>query len=170
MRLMSGPSRVALLVLSTILCSLSLTSHIDSCLFSNCKPSKFFDKQVSSISTEKLVLSCHICCVLSRLCYNKHNLLLSSYFFRIDRIENPSCSTCDHPSENTTFHLILYCPSTDSAPLAFWQLSIFLQFLVQALGGCSGSWSSAMPPSLRMAWVKIRTTTAKGNNLVIGFF
>ena len=41
--------------------------------------SKFFDLQVPSISTEELVLLPDACCVLSHLCCNRHNLLLSSY-------------------------------------------------------------------------------------------
>ena len=45
--------------------------------------SKFFDTQVPSVSTEKLVLPCHARCVLSGLCSNGHSLLLSSYLTRI---------------------------------------------------------------------------------------
>ena len=56
---------------SVIPCSLSpLISRIHSSLFSNWRrtvSSKFFDTQVSSIFTEKLVLPRHTCCVLSRL-------------------------------------------------------------------------------------------------------
>ena len=55
---------------------------------------------------------CHVRCVLSRFCCNGHSLLLSSYLFRIG-IENPSCSACGHPSQDTS-HLILHCPATDS--------------------------------------------------------
>ena len=94
----------------------SLISGIHSSLFSDWKrnvSSKFFDKQVSSISTEELVLLLHAGCVLSRLRCNGHCLLLSSYLSMIGRIENPSCSACGHPSQDTS-HLILYCPATDS--------------------------------------------------------
>ena len=109
--------RAALLVFSAIPCSLfPLISCIHLSLFSDCKrsvSSKFFDTQASSISTEKLVLPRHACCVFFRLRFNGHSLLLSSYLSRIGRIENPFCSTCGHSSQDT-IHLILHCPATDS--------------------------------------------------------
>ena len=40
----------------------------------------------------------HARCVISRLRCNGHNLLLSSYLFRIFRIESPSCSACGYSS------------------------------------------------------------------------
>ena len=115
--------RGALLAPSAIPCSLSrLISRIRFYLFSDWRrtvSSKLFDTQVSSIATEELVLPRHARCVLSRLrCYavrlrcNGHSLLLGSYLSRIGRIENPSCSTCGHWSQDT-FHLILHCPATD---------------------------------------------------------
>ena len=55
----------------------------------------------------------HARCVLSRFRCNGHSLLLNSYLSKIGRIENPFCSACGHPSQDTS-HLILYCPSTDS--------------------------------------------------------
>ena len=107
--------RGALLAPSAIPCSLSpLTSRIHSCLFSDWRrtvSSKYFDTQVSSISTEELVLPCDARCVLSRLRCN--SLLLGSYLSRIGRIENSSCSACGHSSQDTS-HLILHCPATDS--------------------------------------------------------
>ena len=75
--------------------------------------SKYFDTQVSSISTEELVLPRHARCVLSRLRCNGHSFLLGSYLSRISRIENPSCSACGHSSQDIS-HLILHCPATDS--------------------------------------------------------
>ena len=70
--------RGALLAPSTIPCSLSpLTSRIHSRLISDWRrtvSSKFFDTQVPSISTVKLVLPRHARCVLSRLRCNGHNL------------------------------------------------------------------------------------------------
>ena len=51
------------------------------------------------------MLSRHARCVLSRLRCIAHSLLLSSYLFRIGKIENPSCSACGHSSQNTS-HLI----------------------------------------------------------------
>ena len=103
-------------MLSVIPCSLSLISHIDSSLFFDWRhtvSSKFLDTQVPWIFTVKLVLPRHACCVLSHLCCNEHSLLLSSYLSRIDRIKNPSCSICKHPSQGT-FDLILHCSATDS--------------------------------------------------------
>ena len=109
--------RGALLVPSAIPCSLSsFISRIHSSLFSDWRhtvSSKFFDTQVSSISTEELVLLRHARCVLSRLRCNGHSLLLSSYLSTIGRIKNPSCSACGHPSQDTS-DLLLHCPATDS--------------------------------------------------------
>ena len=107
----------ALLAPSAIPCSLSpLISRIHSFLFSGWRrtvSSKFFDTQVSSISTEELVLPRHARCVLSRLRCNGHSFLLGSYLSRIGRIENPSSSACGRSSQDTS-HLILHCPATDS--------------------------------------------------------
>ena len=101
--------RGALLALSAIPCSLfPIICRIHSSLFSGWRravASKFFETQVSSISTEELVLSRQRC--------NGHSLLSSSYCFRIGRIENPSSSACGHSSQDTS-HLILHCPATDS--------------------------------------------------------
>ena len=106
-----------LLAPSAIPCSLSPPiSRIHSCLFSDWRrtvSSKYFDTQVPSISTEELVLPRHARCVLSRLRCNGHSLLLGSYFSRIGRIENSSCSACGHSSQDIS-HLILHCPATDS--------------------------------------------------------
>ena len=83
--------RRALLVPSVIPCSLSFF-YLSCPLFSffsdwRCTvSSKFFNTQVSSFSTEELVLPCHARCVLSRLSRNGHSLLLSSYLFRIAKI------------------------------------------------------------------------------------
>ena len=109
--------RGALLAPSAIPYNLSpLISRIHSCLFSDWRrtvSSKFFDTQVPSISTEELVLPRHARRVLSRLGCNGHSLLLSSYLSRIGRIENPSCSACGHPSQDTC-HLVRHSPATDS--------------------------------------------------------
>ena len=109
--------RGGLLAPSAIPCSLSpLISRIHSRLFSDWRrtvSSKYFDTQVPSISTEKLVLPRHARCVLSRLRCNGHSLLLGSYLSRIGRIENSSCSACGHPSQDIS-HLILHCPASDS--------------------------------------------------------
>ena len=107
--------RGALLVPSTISCSLSLlVSRIYSSLFSDWKhtvSSKFFDTQVTSISTEELVLPRHACCKVN-------SLLLDSYLSRISRTKNPSCSARGHLSSHSalsSYGLFV--------PLAFWRLS-----------------------------------------------
>ena len=109
--------RGALLAPSAIPCSLSpLISRIHSRLISDWRrtvSSKYFDTQVPSISTEKLVLPRHARCVLSRLRCNGHSLLLGSYLSRIGRNENSSCSACGNSSQDIS-HLILHCPATDS--------------------------------------------------------
>ena len=106
-----------LLVPSAIPCSLFLLiSHIHSRLILNWRHTvsfKFFDTQVPLIFAEELVLPRHARCVLSRLRCNRHSLLLGSYLSRIGRIENPSCSACEHSSQDIS-HLILHCPATDS--------------------------------------------------------
>ena len=109
--------RGVLLLPSAIPCSLSsLIYRIHSRLFSDWRhivSSKYFDTQVPSISTEELVLPRHARCVLSRLCCNRHSLLLGSYLSRIGRTENPSSSTCGLSSQDTS-DLILHCPARDS--------------------------------------------------------
>ena len=88
-----------------------LIFRIHSCFFSDWRrtvSSKFFDTQVSSFSTEEIVLPRHVRYVLSRLRCKGHSLLLSSYLFRIGRIENSSCSACRHSFQDTS-HLILHC-------------------------------------------------------------
>ena len=88
---------------------------------------KYFDQHVSSISNEELVLPCHACVFF--VC-NEHSLLLTLLFFRIDRIENPSCSACKHSSLDRshliytiqlwnfciTHSLVTLCLSTTSDP------------------------------------------------------
>ena len=90
---------------------LSLVVSLLLSLVSTLVSSKFFDTQVPSISTEKLVLLRHACCVLFRLCCNGHRLLLGSYLSRICRTENLSCGACGHSSQDIS-HLILHCPAT----------------------------------------------------------
>ena len=106
----------ALPVSSAIPCSLSsLISHIHFCVFSDWRhtvSSKFFDTQVSSISTKELVLLHHARCFLSFL-LQRTQPSIKLLFSRIGRIENPSCSAYGNPSQDTS-HLILHCPATDS--------------------------------------------------------
>ena len=124
-------------------------SHIHSSLLSDWRRTvspKFFGTQVPTISIKELVLSRHACCVLSHLCCNRHSLLLSSYFSRIGRIENPSCRTL------VTGHLSFHSALSSYrffVLLTLWRLSVSLQSLVQTLESClvSGApWSSAPCP------------------------
>ena len=121
--------RGALLAPSAIPCSLSpLISRIHSRLISDWRrtvSSKYFDTQVSSISTEELVLSRRARCVLSRLRCNGHSLVLGFYLSRIGRTENPCCSACGHSSQDT-FNLILHCPATDSLRRSLFGDSLYL--------------------------------------------
>ena len=119
----------ALLVPSAIPCGISPPiSRTQCCLFSDWRrtvSSKFFDTQVPSISPEELVLSHHVCCVLSGIRCNGHSLLLSSYLSRIGRIGNPSCSACRHLFQDIS-HLILHCPATDSLRRSLFGYSLSL--------------------------------------------
>ena len=130
--------RGALLAPSAIPCSLSLLIfRIHSRLISDWRRtvlSKYFDTQVPSISTEELVLPRHARCVLSRLRCNGHSLLLGSYLFRIGRIENPSCSACEHSSQDV-FLFNLHCPATDSLRRSLFGNSLSLHNLWSRPGG-----------------------------------
>ena len=128
-------------------------SRIHFCLFSDWRHTvslKFFDMQVPSISTEKLVLPRHARCVLSRLHCNGHSLLLGSYLYRIGRIKNPSCSVCGHPSQDTSY-LILHCPARGCLSCSLFGDSLFLYNLwsrpwgVARLLGLHGFWSPCSP-------------------------
>ena len=122
--------RGALLAPYAISYSLSpLISRIHSCLFSDWRctvSSKFFDTQVSSISTEEHVLPRHARCVLSRLRCNGHSLLLGSYLSKIGRIGNPSCSACGHSSHDISFctvQLRTFCAAHSLAILCLFTTS-----------------------------------------------
>ena len=137
--------RGALLAPSAIPCSLSpLISRIHSRLFSDWRrsvSSKFFDTQVSSISTEELVLPRYARCVPSRLRCNGHSLLLGSHLSRIGKIENPSCSACGHSSQDIS-HLILRCPATDSLRRSLFGGSLSLYDLWSRPWELPGFWGS----------------------------
>ena len=142
--------RGALLVPSAISCSLSpLISRIHSCLISDWRrtvSSKFFDTLVLSIYTVELMLFPHTRCVLSRLRCNEHSLLISSYFSRIGRIENPFCSACEHSSQNTS-HLILHCPATDCLCRSLFGDSLSLYDLwSKPWGAAQLLWLHGLPP------------------------
>ena len=119
----------ALLVPSAIPCGISPPiSRTQCCLFSDWRrtvSSKFFDTQLPSISTEELVLSHHVCCVLSGIRCNGHSLLLGSYPSNFGRANNASCSACRHSSQDIS-HLILYCPAMDSLHRSLFGYSLSL--------------------------------------------
>ena len=147
--------RGALLSPSAIPCSLfPLTSRIHSRLFSDWRrtvSSKYFDTQVSSISTEELVLPCHARCVLSRLRCNGHSLLLGSYLSRIGRIEKILLAAPVDTRPRTS--LISFCTvqlRTLRRSLFGDSLSLYdLWSRPWGVAPASGiPWSSAMPPSL----------------------
>ena len=89
-------------------------------------------------------------CSLSLRC-NGHSLLLSSYFSRIGRNENPSCSACGNSSQDTS-DLILHCPATDSLCACF--LAIFCLCMTSSPG------PGELPGFLLLAAV-LTTTTEK---------
>ena len=107
-RLLSWPDgeRYSCPLQSLVVCL--FISRIDSSFFSDWRRtvSSKFDPQISSISTAELVLPRHARCVLSRLRYNGHSLLLRSYLTRIGRIENSLCSACGHSFQDIS-HLTL---------------------------------------------------------------
>ena len=51
--------------------------------------------------------------IVSRLRRNGHSFLLNSSISRIGGVEDPSCSTCGHPTQDTSY-LILHCPAMDT--------------------------------------------------------
>ena len=58
----------------------------------------------------------NLCSLITPLCSHSSTLQWTQpsveLLSRIDRIENPSCSTCRHLSQDTS-HLILHCPASD---------------------------------------------------------
>ena len=142
--------RGALLLPSSTSCSLSpLICRIHSRLISDWRrtvSSKFFDTQVSSISTEELVLPRHARCVLSRLRCNGHSHLLGSYLSKIGRTENPSCSACGHSSQDIS-HRILHCPAMDSLRRSLFGDSLSLYDLwFRPWGVARPLWLHGLPP------------------------
>ena len=108
-------------------CLVSLVSTLVFLDWKHTVSSKFFDTQVSSIFTKELVLSRHAHCVFSRLHCKAHSLPLSSYLSRIGRIENPSCSGCGRPSQDTsrltcTIQLRTLCTARSLATLCVYDL------------------------------------------------
>ena len=149
-------SRSTLLLPSTIPCILSfLTSFIHSSLFSEWRrivSSKFFDTQVPSMSTDKLVLPRLACCVLSRFhCYG-HSVL------------DPSCSACVHSIHDIS-HLILYCPTVDSFRRFLFGTSFFSTTSGAGPGEFSGFWGSMVSGiPLFLGRDRVETTTKQVNS------
>ena len=165
--------RGVLLAPSAILCSLSpLISRIHFRLISDWRrtvSSKFFDTQVPSIFTEELVLPRHARCVFSRLCCNGHSLLLGSYFSRIGRIENPSCSACGHSSQDIS-HLILHYPAMDSLRRSLLGDSLSHYDLFGDIQNrqCKCSQSPVKCFLLHTNWCLRKTTMKKNVDILVG--
>ena len=116
----------ALLSSSATPCSLSLViSRILSSLFLDWRhtvSSKFCDTQVPSISL--CLCSLVMLTVFSRLRCNGLSLLLGSYLSRIGRIENPSCSPCEHSPRTPLISLCTVQLRTLCATRSFATLSL----------------------------------------------
>ena len=65
------------------------------------------------------MLPCHASCVLSRLCCNRHSLVLGSYLSMIGKIKNPTCSAGGHLSSHSALSSYGL-----SAPLTLWRLFV----------------------------------------------
>ena len=119
--------RRELLVPSVIPCSLSsLISRIHSCLFLDWRrtvSSRFFNAQVSSFSTEELVLPRHARCVLFRLRSNGHSLLLSFYLSRLADSRFLSAALADTIPGHLSSHSALSSYGIFAA-LTLWRLSV----------------------------------------------
>ena len=127
--------------------------------------SKFFDTQVSLISTKELVLSRHACYVLSHLCCNGHSLLLSSYFSTIGRIENLFAAPADIRPWTPlisfcTVQLRTLCAAHSLATLCISTTS------VPGPGKSPGFWGSMV---LRHAPIP-RKGQCNNNNSIISFY
>ena len=158
---------------SAILCGLPpLVSGIHSSLFSDWRRTvsfRFFNIQVTSISSEELCsLSRSLCALSSLLRWTQSTvelLSLQDWQNRESLMQRLPKSVPGHLSSHSalsSFRLF--------APLALWRLSVFLRPLFQALESCPASgapWSSAISPSLGRGW--IATTTTKTCNMYIKY-
>ena len=129
MQLISWPDGEGYLCPLQFFCSLfPLISRIHSSLFSDWRrtvSSKFFDTQVPSISTEEDVLPCHPCCVLFRLCFNRHHLLLSSYLSGLAESRILPATPVELVPGHYSSHSAPYSYGL-LAPLTLWRLSVSL--------------------------------------------
>ena len=119
--------RGVLLAPSAIPCSLSLVSRINSC-FSRTGGVLPHGSSLTHRSPRfppRNLCTLVMLAVFSRLRCNGHSLLLGSYYSRISRIENPSCSACGHSSQDTS-HLILHRPATESLRYSLFSNSLSL--------------------------------------------
>ena len=90
---------------------LSLFSYLSYPLFSFFRlnvfvSSKFFDTQVSSVSTKELVLPLRTRCIFSRLRCNGPSHLLNFYISKVCTLVSPWRSTCNHQIQKP---LISFC-------------------------------------------------------------
>ena len=83
----------------------------------------------------------HARCVLSRLRCNGHSRLVSSYFSRIGRIENSSCSACENLPQDTCY-FIRHCPATNSMRRSLFGDSLSLYASGPVIGQLPGFWGS----------------------------
>ena len=97
--------RDAVLQPSIVSCSLSFSNciHLSLSIKRPTDLSKFFDTPV-------FIRPSSLCLYFFLFLLQRRSLLLSSYLYRIGRIENPSCNACDHPMQNLSS---LSCPATD---------------------------------------------------------
>ena len=77
--------------------------------------------------------------------------------------QNPSCSTCVHSSQDS-FHLILNCPATDSAPLVLGRLSVSTTS-GPGPGEFPGFWCSMV---FRHGPIPRKGSSGNSNNLKVG--
>ena len=107
------------------------------------------------------MLPFHARCAFSRLCCIGHSLLLNSYFFRIHRSENASCSVGSHPPRTPLilfFTIQLQGLFVLLAPFASLFLSspLVVQIIARLL---ELHGFLPCPQSLARRWVTTTTTT-----------
>ena len=104
----------------------SLCIHSPTYVFSFPQEDSFCGLCLSSLEPSLFSVELFLLHALALRC-NGYSLLLNSYLSRISRNENPSCSACGHPIQDTT-HLILYRTTTDPALHAFRRLLFYIRF------------------------------------------
>ena len=133
-------------------CSSCLLSHVFSLLFSYpllsflgleaYVSSKFFDKQISSVSTEEFGLPRHAWCVLSRLRCNGHRLMLN--FHLSLELAKPRVFLAAPEVNRFRTSLISFCIvcATDFTHFSLFDGSFSLYDIWSSLEELLGFWSS----------------------------